>query len=53
MNWFLKVTLVYIIAFVINWNINPCYPLEWFAMGYIMTLSIPFFIRIIRRNIVA
>jgi len=49
MNWFLNVTLFYVLAFIVNWNINPCYPLEYFIIGYILTLAIPLYIR--RRKI--
>jgi hypothetical protein len=46
MSWFLNITLVYSIAFLINWIIVPCYPLEYFVIGYILTLSIPWYIGI-------
>jgi len=45
MNWVINVTVAFIAAFIINWNINPCYPLEWFAIGYIITLSLPWIMK--------
>ena len=41
MTWVINVTIAFIAAFIINWNINPCYPLEWFAIGYVLTLLLP------------
>jgi hypothetical protein len=45
MKYFLITTAFFLTLFVINWNINPCYPLEWFAIGYILALTLPLYIK--------